>query len=144
MRAEPITATRYAGTYPGRADQLHQVRRAVARYLAGCTAAADAILIASELAANAIVHSASRSQFFTVRAELHPDYLWVEAEDLGGPWRRRQPGGCPHGLDVIEALTGTDGWGVEITTDGSRVVWARLDLPMETETARHRPRRGHD
>ena len=53
----------------------------------------------------------------------------VEAEDLGGPWRRRQPDGRPHGLDVVEALTGPDGWGVETTTDGGRIVWARLDLP---------------
>ena len=33
-----------------------------------------------------------------------------------------------HGLDVVRALTGPDGWGVETTTDGGRVVWARLDL----------------
>jgi hypothetical protein len=29
---------------------------------------------------------------------------------------------------VVEALTGPDGWGIESTTDGGRVVWARLDL----------------
>ena len=48
---------------------------------------------------------------------------------LGGPWRRRQPDGRPHGLDVVEALTGPDGWGAETTTGGGRIVWARLDLP---------------
>ena len=58
-------------TYPGRLDQVHRVRHAVARYLAGCPAADEAVLIVSELAANAIVHSASRGAFFTVRAELH-------------------------------------------------------------------------
>jgi hypothetical protein len=52
----------------------------------------------------------------------------IEAEDLGGPWRRRQPDDRPHGLDLIEALTGPDCWGVETTTGGGRVVWARLDL----------------
>jgi anti-sigma regulatory factor (Ser/Thr protein kinase) len=128
MRAAPLAATCYTGIYPGRADQLHHVRRAVARHLAGCPAADDAVLILSELAANAIVHSASRGQFFTVRAERYPDYVWVEAEDLGGPWRRWQPDDRPHGLDVVEALTGPDGWGVKTTTDGGRVVWARLDL----------------
>jgi anti-sigma regulatory factor (Ser/Thr protein kinase) len=129
MRAEPVTAPCYTGIYPGRADQLRHVRRAVARHLAGCPGADDAVLILSELAANAIVHSASRGQFFTVRAELYPDYVWVEAEDLGGLWRGRLSDGRPHGLDVVEALTGPDGWGVETTTDGGRVVWARLDLP---------------
>jgi anti-sigma regulatory factor (Ser/Thr protein kinase) len=129
MRAEPVTAPCYTGIYPGRADQLRHVRRAVARHLAGRPGADDAVLILSELAANAIVHSASRGQFFTVRAELYLDYVWVEAEDLGGLWRGRLSDGRPHGLDVVEALTGPDGWGVETTTDGGRVVWARLDLP---------------
>jgi len=129
MRTEPIAPTCYTGIYPGRADQLHLVRRAVARHLAGCAAADDAVLILSEFAANAIVHSASRGQFFTARAELYPDYVWIEAEDLGGPWRRRLSDDRPHGLDVVQALTGPENWGVETTTDGGRVVWARLDLP---------------
>ena len=128
MTAEPATATRHAGTYPGRADQVRHVRRAIAGHLAGCPAADDAVLIASELAANAIVHSRSRSGHFTVRAELHPDHVRIEAEDLGGPWRRRPPGDRPHGLDVVEALTGPDGWGTETTPGGGRIVWARLDL----------------
>jgi serine/threonine-protein kinase RsbW len=129
MRTEPAAATRFTGTYPGRAEQVHHVRRAVAKHLAGCPAADDTVLIASELASNAIIHSASRGEFFTVRAELHPDYVQVEAEDLGGPWHRAQPDGRPHGLDVVEALTGPDGWGIENTTGGGRIVWARLDLP---------------
>ena len=115
-------------TYAGHLDQVHRVREAVARYLAGCPAADEAVLIVSELAANAIVHSASRGAFFTVRAERHADYVWVEAEDLGGPWHCRPPDGRRHGLDLVEALTGPDGWGVETTTGGGRVVWARLDL----------------
>ncbi len=41
---------------------------------------------------------------------------------------RYKPDDRPHGLDVIEALTGPDGWGVGTTTSGSRIVWARLDL----------------
>jgi anti-sigma regulatory factor (Ser/Thr protein kinase) len=129
MTTQAAAATRFTAIYPGRADQVRQARRAVARHLTGCPAADDAVLIVSELAANAIVHSASRGEFFTVRAELHPDHVRIETEDLGGPWRRRQADGRPHGLDVVEALAGPDGWGVEITSDGSRIVWARLDLP---------------
>ena len=107
---------------------MSHVRHAVTRHLEGCPAADDAILVMSELASNAVVHSASQGQFFTVRAERHPDYIRVEAEDLGGPWRCRLRDGRPHGLDVIQALTGPDGWGVETITGGRRVVWARLDL----------------
>ena len=109
MLTEPAAAAPVHRHLPRAADQVSHVRRAVARHLAGCPAADDAVLIASELAANAIVHSASRGEFFTVRAELHPDHVRVEAEDLGGPWRRRQPDGRPHGLDMIQALTGPDG-----------------------------------
>ena len=133
MTAEPAAATRHTAAYPGRTDQLHHVRRAVASHLAGCAAAADAILIASELAANAILHSRSRAGHFTVCIELHPDHVRIETEDSGGPWRCRQPDGRPHGLDVVEALTGPDGWGTEITTGGGRIVWARLDLDAATE-----------
>jgi serine/threonine-protein kinase RsbW len=133
MTAESAAATQHAATYPGRADQLHQVRRAVARHLAGCAAAADAVLIASELAANAILHSRSRAGHFTVRTELHPDHVRIEAEDLGGPWHRKRADGRPHGLDVVEALTGPGGWGAETTVGGGRIVWARLDLDAPGE-----------
>jgi anti-sigma regulatory factor (Ser/Thr protein kinase) len=133
MTAEPATATRHTAIYPGRTDQLRHVRRTVASHLAGCAAAADAVLIASELAANAILHSRSRAGHFTVRTELHPDHVRIEAEDFGGPWRRRQPDGRPDGLDVIEALTGPGGWGTKTTTNGSRIVWVHLDLAAAGE-----------
>jgi hypothetical protein len=133
MTAQPAAATRHTAAYPGRTDQLHRVRCAVASHLAGCEAAADAILITSELSANAILHSRSRAGHFTVCIELHPDHVRIETEDSGGPWRRRQTDGRPHGLDVVEALTGPDGWGTETTTGGGRIVWARLDLDAAGE-----------
>jgi hypothetical protein len=89
------------------------------------------VLIASELAANALVHSASAGEFFTIRCEAYPAYVWVECEDLGGPWRCSKPGDRPHGLDIIKALAGPDNWGTETTSDGNRIVWARLDLLPE-------------
>ncbi len=133
MTAEPAAATRHTSTYARRTDQLHHVRRAVASHLTGCAAVTDAVLVASELAANAILHSRSRAGHFTVRIELHPDHVRIETEDSGGPWRRRQPDGRPHGLDVVEALTGQDGWGTEATAGGGRIVWARLDLDAAGE-----------
>ena len=146
MTAEPAAATRHAATYPGRADQLHHVRRAVASHLTGCTAAADAVLVASELAANAILHSRSRAGHFTVRTELHPDHVRIEGEDFGGPWRRKQPDGRPHGLDVVEALTGPDGWALRpppaaAASSGHVSTWTR----RANEPAwRQRLRHGHD
>jgi hypothetical protein len=45
-------ATSYQRTFPGRADQIGQVRRDIASHLAGHPAADEAVLIASELATN--------------------------------------------------------------------------------------------
>lgn len=121
-------ATGYQRTFHGRTDQVSQVRRDIAAHLAGCPAADDLILIASELAGNAVLHSQSRGEFFTVRCQAHPAYVRVEVEDLGGPWRPRRPDDRPHGLDLITALAGPDNWGTETTSDGDRIVWAQLDL----------------
>jgi anti-sigma regulatory factor (Ser/Thr protein kinase) len=124
-------ATRYQQTFHGEADQVARVRREIAAYLGGCPAADDAILIVSEIVSNSIVHSASNGESFTVRCETFRDCVWIECEDLGGPWHRPQPDDRPHGLDIIEALAGPDNWGTENTGKGSRIVWARLDLPYQ-------------
>jgi histidine kinase-like protein len=122
--AEPVT--RYQRTFHGRADQVRQVRHEVAGYLGRCPVADDIILVADELAANAILHTQSRGSTFTVRCQLSPGTARVEVEDLGGPWRPRNPGDRPHGLDIIAALTGTDGWGTQPAGTGGRTVWAQL------------------
>src|SRR6516162_8767460 len=72
-RPAPPPATWYQRTFHGRADQ---VGREIAAHLHGCPAAADAVLIASELAGNAVTHSASAGEFFTVRCQAYPDYVW--------------------------------------------------------------------
>ncbi len=130
-RATAGSATWYQRTFCGRADQVARVRREIAAHLDGCPATDDAVLIASELAANSIMHSASAGEFFTIRVEAYPDYLWIECEDLGGPWQCKPVDDRPHGLDIIEALAGPDNWGTETTSDGDRIVWARLGLPPE-------------
>jgi anti-sigma regulatory factor (Ser/Thr protein kinase) len=123
---DAATAPGYARTFPGRADQVSQVRRQIAAYLDNCPAADDIVLIADELAANAILHTRSRGGTFAVRCHATPGQTRIEVEDLGGPWRPRDPGDRPHGLDIIQALTGPDGWGTQVTGTGTRIVWARL------------------
>jgi two-component sensor histidine kinase len=120
-------ATSYQRTFHGRADQIGQVRRDIATHLADHPAADDAVLIASELATNSVLHSASTDEFFTVRCQAYPGYVQIEVEDFGGPWRPRQPDSRPHGLDIIQALTGPDGWDADTTGNGNRIVRARLD-----------------
>jgi anti-sigma regulatory factor (Ser/Thr protein kinase) len=118
------TAATYQGTYGGRAEEAARVRREIAGYLGDCPATEDIVLIAHELAANAIVHSRSRGGSFAVRCTLSPGAARVEVEDMGGPWRPRKPDDRPHGLDIVQALT-DGGWGTEASGTG-RLTWARL------------------
>ncbi len=126
-------------SYPGRADQVPQVRAFLARVLDGCPAADDAVLMADELAANAVLHSRSGEPggMFTVRVEVR-DGIWVRVGvlDEGGPTPPRLRtdgsdsgsedaggGGGGQGLRIVSALSGA--WGV--TGDVSaRTVWFRL------------------
>jgi hypothetical protein len=85
MQAEQAVPITYTSTYLGREDQVRHVRRAIAEYLAGCPPPTMPCSSLSELASNAILHSASRGRFFTIHAELHEDYVKLEVEDLGGP-----------------------------------------------------------
>ena len=125
MSAKPITE--YQRTYPGRADQTRNVRRDVAEHLGECPVTDDAVLIASEFGANAILHSRSRGGHFTIRIQLRRDHVRLECRDAGGVWRgRRHADDRPHGLTVVAALTGPAGWGVQVTGDGGRIVWAVL------------------
>lgn len=121
------TATSYTGTFRGRAEEVSRVRRQVARYLGDCPVTDDAVLVASEFAANAVLHSRSRGEHFTIRVQRHSDHVRVECQDAGGPWRgRHQADDRPHGLTVVEALTGGPAdWGVQVT-GGCRIVWARI------------------
>lgn len=121
-----MTAPGFTGTFDGAATEAARVRRQIAAYLETCPAADDMVLIASELAANAIMHTRSRGGSFTIRCQLSVGTARIEAEDLGGPWRQRNPGGRPHGLDIIQALAGPDGWGTQLAGTGGRIVWARL------------------
>src|SRR5215467_3122138 len=90
-------AVDYAGVFRGRPDEVSRARGALARYLVACPVADDAVLIASELAANAVVHSGSRGQFFAVRCalrgrgQLGPRGLGPA--DLVGPRRYARWGG---------------------------------------------------
>jgi anti-sigma regulatory factor (Ser/Thr protein kinase) len=120
------TARTYSGTFSGRAEEASRVRREIAGYLGSCPATADMVLIASELAANSILHTRSRGQSFQVRCELSPGTARIEVQDMGGPWRHRPADDRPHGLAIVAALTGPGGWGTHADGGGTRTVWARL------------------
>jgi anti-sigma regulatory factor (Ser/Thr protein kinase) len=118
---------RHTGTYPAEPRQVGVVRSALAGWLGGGPQADEAILVASEFATNAVLHSASRhGSVFTVRAEVRQEYLRIEVEDAGGPWRDGpRDDGRPHGFDVVAAIAGAGNWGID-GDDRGRVAWARF------------------
>jgi serine/threonine-protein kinase RsbW len=113
---------------PACRDQVQVARAFIAAVLAACPAADDAMLCVSELATNAVVHSASRDPggTFTVRAAIFDDCVRVEVEDNGGSWEDRlHHDGRPHGLDIVRELAAGCGRGGGPLTGW--VVWARLE-----------------
>jgi anti-sigma regulatory factor (Ser/Thr protein kinase) len=128
MPAPRALALASSVTYPGTAEHIHTVRADLRVALHECPMAEDVVLCASELAANAAIHSRSRlpGGTFTVRVKISPDgYAWVEVEDDGGPM---SPGihdaTRHHGLDIVRALA-TD-WGIS-GDHTTRTIWARFD-----------------
>ena len=118
---------RHTGTYPAEPGQVRHARAALAGWLGGWPRADEAILIASEFAANSVVHSASRDDgAFTLRAEVRADRLRIEVEDAGGPWRDGpRDDSCPHGFAVVTAIAGPENWGIDGDAHG-RIAWATL------------------
>ena len=108
-------------SFPGRPEQLSRVRALLTDFLDGFPNADDAVLLISELAANACAHSASGQPggTFTVRAHLSGTYLHAEVEDQGGStWDGCLSGAkAPHGLFLLRTLSaacgtlpGAHGW----------------------------------
>jgi anti-sigma regulatory factor (Ser/Thr protein kinase) len=128
--ATSATAWKYSHSYPALADQVGKARASLTQALAGCPLADDVVLICSELASNAVLHSASSKPGgrFTIRVEAHEgDYLWIEVEDEGDPWAEpRDAQECGWGLQIVAALATS--WGIEGDLL-NRVAWVRLDWP---------------
>jgi anti-sigma regulatory factor (Ser/Thr protein kinase) len=128
MSASRALALATSVTYPGTAEHIRIVRSDLRVALHECPMAEDVILCASELAANAAIHSRSRlpGGTFTVRVKISPDgYVWVEVEDDGGPMSPAIHNATGHhGLDIVRALA-TD-WGIN-GDHTTRTIWARFD-----------------
>ncbi|MFC4560679.1 ATP-binding protein [Nocardiopsis mangrovi] len=120
--------------FPGLAHQIQHARRFVARALGPGPDITTATLLTSELATNAITHSASGSPGgkFEVTVYCAEGWSRVEVRDLGSPEQPRPQHRDPHdvsehgrGLDLVEALAAK--WGTEPRGDGlGRMVWFEL------------------
>lgn len=130
----PRDAITFERDYPGTISQAQHVRADLAKLTADCPVTDDVILLASELATNAILHSRSGypARTFTVRATLYPgDYAWIEVIDQGGPWNvdaRDDEHG--RGLAIVAAVAGDGNWGIDGDA-AARAAWFRLNWPAE-------------
>jgi serine/threonine-protein kinase RsbW len=127
-REEPGTRT-YRRAFPGRPDQIAEVRRFIREHLADHDRMHDVALVASELTTNAWEHTESGTAqgSFSVCARLRPDRsIRIEVEDNGGPFifgSSKSAGEGGRGLGIVDALTVE--WGVAGDV-GGRVVWAEF------------------
>jgi hypothetical protein len=125
-----LTVRIIAATYLGATDQMSAVRADLRELLGDCPLRDDVILCASELAANAALHSRSRlpGGAFTVRVKISPgEYARIEVEDNGGVWTGGVADhGRHHGLDIVRTLASD--WGIDGDCT-ARTVWARLYWP---------------
>ncbi len=115
--------------FPGSYEQVRQVRLFVARVLDGCPVADEAVLLSSELATNAITHTASgHGGKFTVNVYRGDTRLMISVRDDGsGQAPTVRPGGVVaesgYGLGLVELMA--DSWG-HCGGSRCRVVWFTL------------------
>jgi anti-sigma regulatory factor (Ser/Thr protein kinase) len=118
--------------FPGRPDQAARARQFVREVLARCPAAGDAILLTSELVANALQHTATAAGGdFEVTASHGPGGLRVTVTDNGSDSTPTVVPPAPlaisgHGLMLVAALA--DRWG-HYGSRHFRSVWFEIDCP---------------
>lgn len=110
LPGDPASSLR---AFQGTGDQIRAVREFVRAQLSRHPAREDAVLVASELATNAVIHSASGREdgmFLVIVAEVSADHVGIVVTDQGGQ-------GVPHaqhadtgaesgrGLTVVASLT---------------------------------------
>jgi len=91
--------------------------------------AEDATLLLSELATNALAHSASgRGGTFTVTVFHRSGDVRVEVADQGGLWLPGTAGDEVHGRGLVIVSSLARAWGITGDESG-RTVWFELDCP---------------
>jgi anti-sigma regulatory factor (Ser/Thr protein kinase) len=124
----------WARDFPGTPDQAGEVRHWIGDLLPDCDPLADLLLVASELCANAVVHTRSGEAGgrFSVTVEWTPALARVVIGDQGAPtvpaagtkvgdttWAQESG----RGLWLVDELAG--GWGTA-SHPGGRWVWADI------------------
>ena len=140
--AEPYSSARayWCMSFAGVPASIPEVRRYLVSVL-GKTCGIEPLLVATELATNAIKHTASGSVGgqFALHVDRHRNQLEIRVDDQGGPR-------TPHlltqdvtrdtgrGLALVARLSMK--WGVR-GNEQSRTVWADLELPSDQPEGSH-------
>ena len=121
---------RWRRVFPGRDDQVREVRRWLARLLPGAPERDDVVVVAVELVTNAIRHTASgRGGLVMVEVTWCGPVLRVAVADdgaAGGPRLAAGQAGLAEGgrgLHLVRALTASTG---VCGDDRGRLVWADI------------------
>jgi len=118
--------------FPGHPAQVAHARRFVRRALAGHRAAEDAALLTSELATNAVCHTATgQGDTFEIVIFRHPAIVRIAVIDAGATTVPTLPtpgslNASGRGLSLVEALARR--WGHHGNQHG-RTVWFELERP---------------
>lgn len=120
-------------SFPGTTEYLREVRRFTAGALQKAFGSEDVVQVASELAANAILHTTSGQPggTFTVHLAARPRLWQIRVDDQGAfTTPQIRPATANHlaagGLAIVAALSSA--WGV-IGDEYGRAVWAEISFP---------------
>ncbi len=128
--SEAAPAVSQARIFGGSPGEVRSVRDFVGLLIGGCPVADAVVLLSSELATNAVLHTASGADgTFWVSVLVEGRRVRVEVHDLGSvtaPAVRRscQPGESGAGLSIVDSIA--DRWGTDGGPSG-RVVWFEMD-----------------
>jgi serine/threonine-protein kinase RsbW len=123
-------AVSQARIFDGSPREVRSVRDFVGLLVDGCPVADAVVLLSSELATNAVLHTDSGADgTFCVSVLVESRRVRVEVHDLGSvtaPTVRRscQPGESGAGLGLVDSIA--DRWGTDGDPSG-RVVWFEMD-----------------
>ena len=128
-RKETAVARAKRRVFPGRHEQVAHARQFVARALAGCSFAGEAILCVSELATNALLHTASGNEGeFEVIVQQGRSWIRIAVTDEGSsttpaPRALDATSEAGRGLGLVALIA--DRWGQRGNKHG-RTVWFEL------------------
>lgn len=131
----------YSATFPGSKECVHEARKWTQHKLGGAQGTDDVVLVASELATNAIRHTASGlpGGTFTLHLASLSNRWRVRVDDAGGPDEPRvqavddDEDEAGRGLVMVAGLSSA--WGF-VGDQYARGVWAEVPMPPAIPTNR--------